>query len=82
MASNKILNPNFDWGDIVAIKQIAPERYRPGSRGCICGIRTIDSIEVAKEFDQMIGSELYLIEFYDGKTFEIPKKYLLLSDQV
>lgn len=76
MASDKPIDHNFDWGNTVQIKQVAPECYKPGSKGCICGIRVIDTVETSKQFDQKIGSELYLIEFGDGETLEIPKNFI------
>lgn len=82
MAHNKLLDSNFNWGDVVVIKLIAPERYKPGFQGSVCGIRSIDSVEVSKQFDQMLGSELYLVEFNDGETLEVPKCYLTLSNEV
>jgi len=82
MASNKLLDPIFNWGDTVIVKHTAPKRYKPGLRGCICGMRTIDSVEVAMQCDQMIDSELYLIEFDDGETLEIPEYFLIPSDEV
>ena len=71
MASNKSLDSVFNYGDIVIIKQFAPKCYKPGFRGCICGIRTINSEEVAVQFNALINSKLYLIEFEDGETLEI-----------
>jgi len=76
MASDKILDSNFNWGDTVRIKSNAPKRYKPGSLGSICGIRIIDSVEVAKHFDQLLNSKLYLIEFGDGHALEIPQSFL------
>ncbi len=80
MVTNKTLNFNFDWGDPVMIKQNAPQCYKPGSQGCICGIRIIDSKEIAQQFDQIIGSELFLVEFNNGETLEIPKNFLIHFD--
>ncbi|HRD56231.1 MAG TPA: hypothetical protein PLC42_07545 [Parachlamydiaceae bacterium] len=71
---------SFSWGDPVTIKQNAPKYYKPGFKGSICGIRIIDSPEVAEQFNAMIGSELYLIEFIDGEALEIPKSFLLLLE--
>ncbi len=76
MASNKILDLSFNWGDSVIVKKIAPDFYNPGLKGSICGIRTIDLLQTANEFDQEIASELYLVEFSDGETIEIPKVFL------
>lgn len=77
MATNNLLEHVFDYGDIVMIKQDAPLRYKPGSIGNICGIRIINNIETAKQFNQMMNSELYLIEFADGQALEIPKLFLI-----
>lgn len=81
MTANKILDPVFDWGDTVIIKQIAPKHYKPGARGSICGMRTIDSLETAKQFNQMIGSVLFLVEFNDGETLEVPNFFLSISTE-
>lgn len=77
MAISKLLDSIFNYGDAVVVKQDAPKRYRPGSIGSICGIRIIDSPAIAQQFDQMINSELYLIEFNDGQAVEIPKSFLI-----
>lgn len=74
-----IQESNFNWGDPVKIKECAPIRYRPGSKGCICGIRTVDSVRVSLEFDAALKSELYLVEFGDGKSLEIPKIHLSMA---
>lgn len=66
-----IQEANFTWGDVVLIKESAPLNYRPGFKGCVCGI------QVSFEFDNELKSELYLIEFGDGEALEIPK--ILLS---
>ena len=76
MASDKIVNPIFNWGDTVVIKKIAPECYKPGLLGSVCGVSNIDSEELAIKFNQKMNSELYLIEFGDGETLEIPGCYL------
>ncbi|WP_068468630.1 hypothetical protein [Candidatus Protochlamydia phocaeensis] len=77
MAADKLLNSKFDYGDTVIIKQNAPLCYKPGCIGSICGIRVINSIEIAKRFNQNINSELYLIEFDNGQAIEIPKSFLI-----
>lgn len=78
MASNKLLDPIFNWGDTVIIKENAPTRYKPGFIGSVCGIRTIESPEIAMQFDAIMGSKLYLIEFNNGEAIEIPG--ILLTD--
>lgn len=82
MTSDKLSNPQFNWGDSILIKKSAPECYMPGSRGSICGLRTVDSSRFAQEFDQLIDSDLYLIEFEDGKAIEIPKSFLIFNSKL
>lgn len=81
MASDKSLNFIFNWGDVVVVKQIAPERYKPGFRGSVCGMRSIDCIKLAIQFGQKVGSELYLIEFGNGETLEVPESFLIRFEQ-
>lgn len=78
MASNKSIDANFTWGDAVVIKDNAPKCYSPGSPGCICGIRTVDSLLIAAEFHQPLHSELFLVELSNGSTLEVPKLFLEL----
>ena len=76
MATNKIKHV-YDYGDAVKIKSNAPERYKPGKIGSICGIRIIENTETAKEFDQPLDTELYAIEFDKGEAIEIPIMFLI-----
>lgn len=81
MDSNKSIDSSFDYGDAIVVKKHAPLSYKPGLSGCICGIRMIDSDEVAQQFNQKSGSELYLVEFEDGESLDIPKIHLTLKPQ-
>lgn len=80
MASNKLLESNFNYGDCVVVKKNAPNYYKPGFSGCICGIRMLDTQDVVLQFNNEINSEIYLVEFNDGETLEIPKNYLEYMD--
>lgn len=77
MASNQIITNLFDYGDTVQVKPNAPVQYNPKAIGSICGIRQIKSEAVASYFQQAVNSNLYLIEFNDGNSIEIPEVYLL-----
>ncbi len=78
MDANQSLNRSFNYGDVVVIKQDAPLCYKPGSWGSICGVRTIDNLDTSQRFKQPLNSKLYLIEFDDGETLEIPQKFLTI----
>jgi hypothetical protein len=62
----------FTWGDAVIVKPAAKAQFRPGSIAEIVGMRKVETKAQEKDFDASIGSALYLIEFQDGSSLEIP----------
>jgi hypothetical protein len=52
---------------------------RPGALAAVCGIRAVETVEQARQFDCAIGTILYLVEFGDGTSIEIPDIYLELA---
>lgn len=78
MVENKSIIPIFDWGHSVKITNKAPEKYRDMEYGDICGIRIIETEKTANQFNEPIGTILYMIESKDGVTLEIPEKFLTL----
>ncbi|MGZ3634066.1 MAG: hypothetical protein ACXU9U_02250 [Parachlamydiaceae bacterium] len=76
MASDQILDNYLTWGEDAQVVVTAPQQYRPGAIGSVCGIHVITSPSVAKEFCQALGSKFYSIEFGDGSSIEIPEVYL------
>jgi|AMWB02.1.fsa_nt_gi hypothetical protein len=66
----------FTWGDFVRVKSSAPEKYRPGQLGDVCGIWTIDSVENAEARGEPLGTTIYTVEFGDGVSAEVPGCYL------
>jgi hypothetical protein len=60
------MNTNFiyDWGETVRVVTTAPEELRPGQVCSICGMREKD------------GTNLYLVEFQNGDSVEVPEAYL------
>jgi hypothetical protein len=75
MVANKLT-----WGDAVIVKNTAPKKYNPSAVGSICGIRTIETCEESQEFCSSIGSNVYLVEFFNGYSLEIPDSFLLRVD--
>lgn len=77
MATSQLMKKSrFTWGDTVKIVIHAPIQYRPGNFGSVSGIRLKD---VSTEALEQTGVEevfLYLIEFGDGHTVEIPGQFL------
>ena len=54
----------YDWGQEVCVATTASPSMRPGQSGSVCGMREKD------------GSHLYIIEFSDGWSTEIPEDFL------
>jgi hypothetical protein len=79
MATDKIENHKFDWGQAVKVSKSAPDRYKIISLGSICAISNIDTETQVSHFDEPIGTILYLIEGPSGEAIEIPEKYLELA---
>lgn len=48
MASDLPLKTTFTWGDGVIVLMNAPEIYRPGAEGYICGMRVVDTDKLKK----------------------------------
>jgi hypothetical protein len=66
----------------VQIVEESPVEYRPRAIGWICGIYEIDSPEKAEKRGWALGVVLYLIEYADGASMEIPGDCLrLLKDE-
>jgi hypothetical protein len=60
------------WGDTVRVKASANIEMRPGALAAVCGLREVETAEQARQFSCPIGTTLYLIEFGDGESIEIP----------
>ena len=76
MAFNLPLNSKFNWGDSVKVKNSAPQEFEPDSIGSICGMTQIDSNNAIKDLERNLTKIVYLVEFKDGHTIEIPEDYL------
>lgn len=72
----KRIEKPLTWGDIVIVMKHAPKKYFPSNTGSICGIRLVDTVQDTEEYDCSIGDNLYLVEFPDGNSVEIPGKFL------
>jgi transcription elongation GreA/GreB family factor len=67
---------DFTWGDTVRVKAGAQAALRPGAIAEIVGIREVEVEAEARQFEAPIGSKLYLIEFGDGTSIEIPEAWI------
>jgi hypothetical protein len=54
----------YDWGEAVRVATTAPNEMRPGQICSVCGMRALN------------GINLYLVEFSNGESLEIPEQHL------
>ena len=66
----------FTWGDTVRVSSTAPPQFRPGSLGAVCGMRTVTGGGSSLMEQLAESADLYLVEFGDGFTIEIPDLFL------
>ena len=77
MATDQPVSYKFEWGEPVKIIDGSPDKYLEIGQGSVCGIRQIETEVVSKDFNEPIGTVLYLIESSNGEAIEIPEKYLV-----
>jgi hypothetical protein len=68
------------WGDTVRVKQGATVAARPGQIASVCGVRTVSARDEALQHQVTLGSKLYLIEFGDGTSVEVPEAWIEADD--
>jgi len=68
---------DFKEGDAVRVIPSAPFGFRPGAGGSVCGSRLLEKETDIQHRSEAKGTRLYLVEFGDGYTTEIPDRYLL-----
>ena len=66
----------FTWGDPVRIRQKAPSSCRPGAFGDIVAIETVDTELRAARHKVPCGTRVFLVEFGDGITVEVPEAWV------
>lgn len=68
------------WGDTVRIKKGASTEMRPGTLAAVCGMREVETPEQSEQFGCAIGTTLYLVEFGDGASVEIPEEFVEVAN--
>ena len=66
----------FEYNDLVQIVDEAPKDLPPNQIGCVCGYDFIDDPKSANFFHCPIETWVYIIEYGDGSSQEIPENYL------
>jgi len=70
------MNNKYDWGEAVRVITSADSKFLPGNCGSICGMRVADRPDIAEKFSVEIGEIIYIVEFSDGKSLEVPESFL------
>lgn len=73
--------PKLDFGAPVRTLPHIPIDYRPRERGWVCGVREVATESEAVAAGVRIGTVLYIIEFDDGSSMEIPEEYLAAIEE-
>lgn len=68
------------YGDTVRIKMSASAEMRPGTLAAVCGMREVETVAQSQELGCPIGTTLYLVEFGDGASVEIPKEFVEVAN--
>lgn len=69
------------WGDTIRIKMGASTESRPGALATVCGMREVETPEQSEQFGCPIGTTLYLVEFGDGTSDEIPEEFVEVANE-
>ena len=64
------------WGDTVRVKAGAPLAMRPGANAAVCSITRIENDQQSKAYNAAIGTTMYLVEFGDGASIEVPEEWI------
>ena len=68
------------WGDTARIKNSASTEMRPETLAAVCGMREVETPEQSQQFGCAIGTTLYLVEFGDGASVEIPEQFVEVAN--
>ena len=76
VTDKRMIEERFGWGEGVRVVDTAPQKYQGMETGSVCGMRSIETEDVAEEFGEPTGSMLYLMEDPNGYAIEIPGRFL------
>lgn len=66
----------FSWGDRVRVSQDAPEDYHPDETAEVVGRTAVSNAKNSALTDPNQPIALYIIEFGDGSSVELPEHWL------
>ena len=70
------MSMKYDYGDTVYVSSNAPENFRPGVLGFICGMGEEKAADFGLASDPEALVNVYTVEYEDGSSMEIPEVYL------
>jgi hypothetical protein len=69
-------NHKFNWGDTLIIKKDVPPDFHPGEVVSVCSVIKMNSDDVKKFSTIMQSNWMYIVEFGDGNSIELPEDFL------
>jgi hypothetical protein len=67
----------FERNENVAIAENAPARFRPSQLAWVISGRVVENELQSQAVNYPIGTLLYLVEYIDGNSVEIPGEFIL-----
>jgi len=66
----------YHYGQTVRVSAHARKSFRPGELVAVVGMWKVSNNEQAHHTGHPVGTVLYLIEYDDGSSIEIPEEYI------
>jgi hypothetical protein len=66
----------YDYGTTIRVSRSAPSEARPRANASVCGIRVLGAEQEILGRTEQAGTVLYLVEFGDGVSLEVPEHLL------
>jgi hypothetical protein len=69
----------YEFGQTVRVGAFAPSSLKPGIDVAIVGMTKLNQEREVLNVLYPPGTDIYLIEYTDGKSLEVPEKYIEFS---
>lgn len=70
----------IDYGELVKIKDDAPEKFRPGSIGSVVSLYEVKTTEFKDATDFEIDKILIGVEISDGTFLDVPLEFVSILE--
>ncbi len=66
----------YEYGQTIRVVAFAPSSLKPGTDVAVVGMTKLGQEREIQNTFYPAGTDIYLIEYADGKSVEVPEKYL------